>query len=63
MIATAYRILWISAKSDPPSGWETADGWEVDVEPPDQALQSLAIADYLVVILNLPLPGWPAAAL
>jgi DNA-binding NtrC family response regulator len=58
-----YRILWISTQTDPPTGWTPTEGWEVEVQPPRQAIQSLAAADYSVTILDLPLSIWPAATL
>src|SRR5215831_14251911 len=57
-----YRILWISAQSDPQAGWNLA-GWEVETRPPLQALESLAVTNYSAVVLSLPFPGWPATEL
>jgi DNA-binding NtrC family response regulator len=58
-----HRILWISRQTDPPPGWNPSDGWEVEVQLPLQAIESLAFAQYSVILLSLPLPGWPAPTL
>src|SRR4051794_24841672 len=57
------RILWISANPDPPTGWNPPPGWNIHFQAPEPALRALAVAEYSVVVMSLPVPGWPAVTL
>jgi DNA-binding NtrC family response regulator len=57
------RILWISANPDPPTGWNPPPGWNVHFQAPESALRALAVAEYSVIVMSLPVPGWPAVTL
>ncbi len=58
------QVLWISAATALPSDWPHHPAvWNIEIQPPDQAIEALAVADYAAIVLDLPLPGWTAATL
>jgi DNA-binding NtrC family response regulator len=58
------QVLWISAQRELPAEWphQTA-AWNIEIQPAEEALESLAVAHYAVIVLDLPLPGWTASTL
>jgi DNA-binding NtrC family response regulator len=58
------QVLWISATPDLLADWppHPAD-WNIEIQPPDEAIDMLAVADYVAIVLDLPLPGWTAPTL
>src|SRR5258708_20707959 len=58
------QVLWISAETAPPADWPHHPAvWNIEVQPAEQAIEALAVADYAAIVLDLPLPGWTAATL
>lgn len=58
------QLLWISAEPKLPAEWnQCPSAWNVQIMQPDEALRALAVAEYGVIILDLPLLGWSAASL
>jgi DNA-binding NtrC family response regulator len=58
------QVLWISAATALPADWPHHPGiWNIEIQPPDQAIEALAVAGYAAIVLDLPLPGWTAATL
>ena len=58
------QVLWISAQRERPADWppQTA-AWNIEIQPAEKAIGSLAVAHYAVIVLDLPLPGWTASTL
>src|SRR5260370_25027650 len=58
------QVLWISAETALPADWPHHPAvWNIEVQPAEQAIEALAVADYAAIVLDLPLPGWTAATL
>ena len=58
------QVLWISADRELPADWPHHPAvWNIEIQPADEALGALAVADYAAIVLNLPIPGWTAATL
>ena len=58
------QVLWISAQPALPADWpQHLAAWNIEIQPPDEAIKLLAVADYAAIVLDLPLPGWPAPTL
>ena len=58
------QVLWISAQPALPADWPRhLPVWNIDIQPADEAIEVLAVADYAAIVLDLPLPGWQAATL
>ena len=58
------QVLWISAEAEMPAEWPHHPAvWNIEIQPADAAIGALAVADYAAIVLNLPIPGWPAPTL
>ena len=58
------QVLWVSAELELPAEWCHHPGvWNLEVQPAEDAVRALAVADYAAVVLNLPIPGWTAPVL
>jgi DNA-binding NtrC family response regulator len=58
------QVLWISAEPELPGecSHEPAD-WSIETQPAEEAIDTLAVAGFAAIVLNLPLPGWTATTL
>ncbi|MCX6629905.1 MAG: sigma-54 dependent transcriptional regulator [Candidatus Solibacter sp.] len=60
----SMQVLWISARPELPADWPRHPAlWNIEIQPADEAIEALAVADYAAVVLDLPVPGWTAAML
>ena len=58
------QVLWISAEPALPADWPHHPAvWNIEIQPADVAIQTLTVAEYAAIVLDLPLPGWTAARL
>jgi len=58
------QVLWISEEAELPAEWPHHPAvWNIEIQPADEALRALAVADYAAIVLNLPIPGWTAPTL
>jgi DNA-binding NtrC family response regulator len=58
------QVLWISAEAEMPAEWPPHPAvWNIEIQPADAAIGALAVADYAAIVLDLPIPGWPAPTL
>jgi DNA-binding NtrC family response regulator len=58
------QVLWISAEAELPAEWPHHPAvWNIEIQPADEAVAALAVADYAAIVLNLPIPGWTAPTL
>ena len=58
------QVLWISAETALPADWPHHPAvWNIEIQSAEQAVETLAVADYAAIVLDLPLPGWTAATL
>ena len=58
------QVLWISAEPELPADWPHHPAvWNIEIQPAEEAIEALAVADYAAIVLDLPLPGWTAATL
>ena len=58
------QVLWISAEPALPADWPHHPAvWNIEIQPADEAIEALAVADYAAIVLDLPLPGWTAPTL
>ena len=58
------QILWISAEPALPADWPHHPAvWNIEIQPADEAIEALAVADYAAIVLDLPHPGWTAPTL
>ena len=56
------QVLWISEQPALPADWPHHPAvWNIEILPPGEAIETLAVADYAAIVLDLPLPGWSAA--
>src|ERR1019366_457052 len=58
------QVLWISEQPALPADWPHHPAvWNIEILPADEAIETLAVADYAAIVLDLPLAGWTAATL
>ena len=51
-------------KAGSSTGWPRHPAlWSIETLPAEEAIEALAVASYAAVVLDLPLPGWPAPTL
>src|ERR1035441_8535567 len=64
MAMGSTQVLWISAEPALPADWPHHPAvWNIEIQPADEAIEALAVADYAAIVLDLPLPGWSARTL
>jgi DNA-binding NtrC family response regulator len=58
------QVLWISAEPGLPADWPHHPAvWSIEIQPAEEAIEALAVADYAAIVLDLPVPGWTAPTL
>ena len=58
------RVLWISAQRELPADWHHHPAvWDIEILPAEEAIDTLAVAGYAAIVLDLPFPGWNTPAL
>src|ERR1017187_7623927 len=58
------QVLWISAEPALPADWPHHPAvWNIEIQPPYEAIDALAVAGYAAIVLDLPISGWTAATL
>jgi DNA-binding NtrC family response regulator len=58
------QVLWIGAEAELPAEWPHHPAvWNIEIQPADEAIGALEVADFAAIVLNLPVPGWTAPAL